>query len=121
MFFADGSWGSAAAYAILVFGLGLGLVGLSWLLGPRRPKPEKLDPYECGKPLLSPGRGPVHVPFYLTAIGLVLFDIEVVFLIPYAVLHRELGAAGFAEAAVFAAVLALGLLYLWKRRVLEWD
>jgi len=121
VFFTDGSWGSAAAYAVLVAGLGGGLVGLSWILGPRRARPGKLDPYECGKPLLSPGRGPVHVPFYLTAISLVLFDIEVVFLIPYAVLHRKLGPSGFVEAGAFAAVLALGLVYLWKRRALEWD
>lgn len=121
MFWTDGGWGSAGAYGALVAGLGLILVGLSWILGPRRSRPGKLDPYECGKALLSPGRGPMHIPFYLTAICLVLFDIEVALLIPYAVLHRRLGPAGFLEVLVFASVLLLGLIYLWRRRALEWE
>ncbi len=112
---------SAAIFATLVVGLGLVILTLSFLLGPRRSKPGKLDPYECGKPLISPTRERFSVHFYMVAVFFILFDIETVFMIPYAVLHKELGATGLAEAAVFAAVLAFGLVYLWKRRAIEWD
>ena len=117
----ESAWAGAAVYAALVAGLGLLILGLSFLLGPRRKKPEKLDPYECGMPLLSSDRGRSGVHFYLVAIFFILFDIETVFMIPYAVLHRELGPAGLLEAGLFVAVLAFGLVYLWKRRATEWD
>lgn len=116
-----GSWVSAAIYAGLVAGLGLFIVGLSSLLGPRRPHPGKLDPYECGVPLLAPSRERISVHFYLVAIFFILFDIETVFMIPYAVLHRELGTAGLVEAGLFAGVLFYGLFYLWRRRAIEWE
>jgi NADH-quinone oxidoreductase subunit A len=115
------SWTTVAVYAALVVGLGIFLLGLSRLLGPRRPKAEKLDPYECGVPVLSSTRERFSVHFYLVAILFILFDIETVFMIPYAVLYKELGGAGLAEMGVFAGVLAYGLVYLWKRGALEWE
>ncbi len=115
------AWLTAAAYCAVVVGLGVLIISLSAVLGPRRRKPGKLDTYECGKPLLGSSRERFSVHFYLVAIFFILFDIETVFMIPYAVLHRELGPAGLAEAAVFVAVLACGLVYLWKRRAIEWD
>ena len=114
-------WSIAAVFAALVIGMGLFIVILSSLLGPRRQKPGKFDPYECGKPLLSSSRERFSVHFYLVAILFILFDIETVFMIPYAVLHRKLGVAGLVEVAIFVAVLGYGLVYLWKRRAIEWD
>ncbi|HXG61101.1 MAG TPA: NADH-quinone oxidoreductase subunit A [Planctomycetota bacterium] len=114
-------WTIVAVYAALVVGLGVVLVNLSRLLGPRREQPEKLDPYECGVPILSDARRRFSVHFYLVAILFILFDIETVFMIPYAVLYKQLGPAGLVEMGVFVAVLAYGLAYLWKRGALEWE
>lgn len=114
-------WGNAAAYAAIVIGLGLLIVTLSRVIGPRRITPEKIEPYECGVPAVSGSRERFSVHFYLVAILFILFDIETVFMIPYAVLHRSLGPAGLVEMAIFVAVLTYGLIYVWKRKALEWD
>jgi len=114
-------WTTVAVYAALVVGLGIFLVGLSHLLGPRRIKAEKLDAYECGVPVLSGTRDRFSVHFYLVAILFILFDIETVFMIPYAVLYKKLGAVGLVEMGIFAGVLGFGLLYLWRRGALEWE
>jgi len=116
-----GPWFSAAVYAALVVGMGLLIVGLSSLLGPRRPGRGKLDTYECGVPLQGPSRDRFSVHFYMVAIFFILFDIETVFMVPYAVLYRRLGLAGLIEMAVFASILAYGLVYLWRRRAIEWE
>ncbi|MFN3485961.1 MAG: NADH-quinone oxidoreductase subunit A [Planctomycetota bacterium] len=114
-------WTIVAVYAALVIGLGVVLANLSRLLGPRRERPEKLDPYECGVPILSKTRQRFSVHFYLVAILFILFDIETVFMIPYAVLYKKLGPAGLVEMGLFVGVLAYGLAYLWKRGALEWE
>lgn len=116
---------SPEAFAVLVFAAlvivtGGAMLLLSEALGPRRRDPEKNTIYECGVPLLDSAREPFNVKFYLVAIIFILFDIETVFLIPYAVLYRELGVFGLAEMLVFLVVLAGGLLYCWKRGALEW-
>lgn len=117
----DQDWKVVAIYAALVVGLGLFLIGLSHLLGPRKRTPEKLDPYECGVPVLSGTRERFSVHFYLVALLFILFDIEMVFMVPYAVLYKELLWPGLAEVGAFVAVLAFGLVYLWKRGALEWE
>lgn len=114
------------AFAVLLFGALTVIVGgavllLSELLGPRRRDPEKTTVYECGVPLLDTAHQPFTVKFYLFAILFILFDIETVFLFPYAVLHRELGMFGLLEMMFFLVVLGLGLVYCWKRGALEWD
>ena len=82
----------------------------------------KQEPYECGVPPLMDGaRGRFSVRFYLVAILFILFDIETVFLIPWAVTYKDLGVAAFVEVLVFIGVLIVGYLYVWKRRALEWD
>jgi NADH-quinone oxidoreductase subunit A len=81
----------------------------------------KLDTYECGVPLVGDSRERFSVQFYMVAIMFILFDIETVFLIPWAVLHRELGPAGLVEVGIFLVVLGFGLIYLWKRGGLAWD
>jgi NADH-quinone oxidoreductase subunit A len=114
-------WTYVALYAVTCVLLGVGFLGTSSLLGPSRYKDTKHDTYECGMPQLSDTRERFSVKFYVVAIMFILFDIETVFLIPWAVLFRELGPAGLAEIGVFFAVLGFGLAYLWKRGGLEWD
>jgi NADH-quinone oxidoreductase subunit A len=114
-------WSQVAIYTAVVVGFGVFLLGLSHLLGPRKFKPGKLDPYECGVPSMSSSRERFSVHFYLVAILFILFDIETVFMIPYAVLYKSLGVAGLVEMGIFVFVLVFGLAYLWKRGALEWD
>jgi NADH-quinone oxidoreductase subunit A len=109
----------------LVFGLalalGLVLVGLAMLLGPRRPSRVKLAPFECGSDPIGDARGRFGVRFYVIALLFVVFDIEAVFIYPWAVLVRELGWTGYATMAVFAATLVAGLAYVWKKGALDWE
>jgi NADH-quinone oxidoreductase subunit A len=114
-------WTNVAIYAAAIVGLGAFILLLSHVLGPRRIKPGKLDPYECGAPLLSSSRERFSVHFYLVAILFILFDIETVFMVPYAVLYKSLGIAGLIEVGLFVLVLVYGLVYLWRRGALEWD
>ena len=112
---------SITVFAILTVIVGTVLLLLSEMLGPRRRDPEKETIYECGVPLLDSAREPFTVKFYLVAILFILFDIETVFLLPYAVVYKKLGIVGLAEMGVFILILAGGLVYLWKRGALEWD
>lgn len=111
------------AFAILVGG---GLLALSHLLGPRKRGTEKDLPYECGVTPVGDARKPFPVKFYLPAMLFILFDIEVVFLYPWAVLFREFLDAGlgiflFVEMALFLGVLIIGLVYIYGSRALEWE
>lgn len=108
-------------YAILAMIVGVTLIVLSELLGPRRRDPEKQTVYECGVPLFESAREPFTIKFYLVAILFILFDIETVFLIPYAVIYKDLGLVGLLEMGVFLLILAGGLAYCWRRGALEWD
>ncbi len=114
-----------ALYMLLAVGMGLviivGVRLVTWLLGTARKTPGKYETYECGVPLLGSSRERFSVKFYLVALLFVLFDIETVFLLPYAVSYRKLGMEGFLGVLAFVAVLGLGLLYILKRRALEWD
>ena len=112
---------SLTIFVILTIVVGAVLLILSELLGPRRRDPEKETIYECGVPLLDSAREPFTVKFHLVAILFILFDIETVFLLPYAVVYKKLGIVGLAEMGVFLLILAGGLVYLWKRGALEWD
>jgi NADH-quinone oxidoreductase subunit A len=90
-------------------------------LGPRHPTEEKLSTYESGMEPVKSARERFSVKFYLVAMLFLLFDIEVVFMYPWAVKFRELGLLGFVEMAVFIAVLLVGLLYIWKKGALRWE
>lgn len=114
-------WSQLAVYLVLCTIVGGGFVAASWMLSPKRIKAHKLDPYECGVPMVGETRERFSVKFYIVAIMFILFDIETVFMIPWAVLYRQLGVLGLVEVAIFFAVLAFGLIYLWKRGGLEWD
>jgi NADH-quinone oxidoreductase subunit A len=106
-------------FAALTTGVALLLVFSNALLGPKRPNPVKAQPFECGvEPIALPaGRLPIH--FYIVAMLFVVFDVELVFLFPWAVLVRELGWFGLAEMGFFLVIVVAGFLYAWKQGALE--
>lgn len=102
-------------------GLAAAMIALSSLLGPKKPDPRKLAPYECGMTPIGGARVRFSVKFYLVAMLFILFDVEAIFFYPWAVVHRHLGWFGLIEMAIFAGVLAVGYLYIWKRGAFVWD
>lgn len=113
-------------FPIIVFiGIGLffGIIPIitGFILGPRRPSKEKLSTYECGFNPQGDSRRPFDVRYYLVAILFILFDLEVAFLVPWAVVFRKLGWQGMAAMGLFILMLLLGFVYEWKRGALEWD
>ena len=115
------------AYAPILILLGVsllnavGMIALSHLVSPYRPTPAKLDPYESGMIPLGNTRERFSIKFYMIAILFIVFDIEAVFLIPWAVWFRQLGLFGFIEMLVFIFVLLVGFVYVWKKGALEWE
>jgi NADH-quinone oxidoreductase subunit A len=93
---------------------------LAKLVRPSRPEEVKATPYECGLEPRSHSRGRYSVRFYVIAVLFVVFDVETIFLFPWAVQYRVLGLFGFIEMGIFLGILLLGYLYAWKRRALEW-
>jgi NADH-quinone oxidoreductase subunit A len=111
---------------VLVVVSAVAMVGLSHIFSASRPTPMKSQPYESGIPPLGSARERFNVKFYLVAVLFIVFDIEVVFMMPWAVSFRSLDILGLGilggliEMAVFVAVLVVGYLYVWKRGALEW-
>jgi NADH-quinone oxidoreductase subunit A len=101
--------------------LGVLLLTLGFLLGPRRPDPEKLSPYECGFEAFEDSRMKFDVRYYLVAILFIVFDLEIAFLFPWAVALDTIGVVGLAAMGVFLLVLVVGFVYEWKKGALEWD
>ena len=97
------------------------MVSLNRLLGPRAASDVKFEAFECGNPPSGAAWGRFTVRFYMTAILFIVFDVEVVFLYPWAVLFRDLGIFGLFEMLAFLLVLGVGLLYAWRKGALEWD
>jgi NADH-quinone oxidoreductase subunit A len=110
-------------YALVAVALAAIAVLVPALLGPKRPTDVKLAPYESGKLPIGPARRRFPIQYYLYAVLFLLFDIEVVFLFPWATVFKDLQpkVAGLAEAAVFVSILVLGLVYVWRKGGLEWD
>jgi NADH-quinone oxidoreductase subunit A len=94
---------------------------LGKLLGPTRPDPEKLSPYECGFEAFEDARMKFDVRYYLVAILFILFDLEIAFLFPWAVVLNEIGLFGFLSMMVFLAILVVGFIYEWMKGALEWE
>ncbi len=97
------------------------MVALNYYLGPKRPSPIKSEPFECGSDPIGEARTRFSSKFYLVAIIFIIFDIEAVFLYPWAVQFKSLGWFGLVEMFIFLGILSLGLLYIWRRGALEWD
>ena len=93
---------------------------LSYVLGPKKPTPEKLAPYECGMPPVGDAHERMSVKFYLVAMIFLLFDIEVAFLYPWAMALRDLGWGGFVQVVLFMALLLAGYVYVWRKGALDW-
>ena len=105
---------------ILAGALATGIVVLSWLIGYRRPTRAKLSAYECGMVPVGDARERFSVKFYLVAMLFILFDVEAVFLYPWAVILRDLKMFGFWEMLVYIAIVLVGFFYIWKKGVLDW-
>ncbi len=99
----------------------LALLTLAQTLGPKSISPVKADPFESGNPPRGDARIRFSVRFYLVAMLFLIFDLEVVFLYPWAILFRRLGWFGVIEMGIFLTILAVGLIYVWKKGALEWD
>lgn len=97
-----------------------GMLAISRLMRPSNPEPVKLEPYECGNIPIGLPWVQMHVHYYILALIFLVFDIETVFLFPWAVVMRKIGVGGFVAMVSFLAVLGIGLVYAWKRGDLEW-
>ena len=95
--------------------------GLSRLLGVHRPDSEKLSPYECGFEAFEDARMKFDVRYYLVAILFILFDLEIAFLFPWAIVLQEIGFFGFMAMVVFLGILVVGFVYEWMKGALEWE
>ena len=94
---------------------------LAQLLGPKRPSAVKSEPFECGQLPFSLPVGRLSIKFYLTAILFILFDVELVFLYPWAVVYRTLGGVGLTQMVIFLGVLMVGFFYAWDNGALDWQ
>ncbi|MCJ7546305.1 MAG: NADH-quinone oxidoreductase subunit A [Deltaproteobacteria bacterium] len=114
-------------YVPVLFLIGLAVffaifaVGVSYLLGPRRVNAAKASPYECGMITLGPTHQAVPIKYYIIAMLFLVFDLEVVFLYPWAIVFRKLGVFGFVEMMIFVFILLVGFIYVWKKGALEWE
>lgn len=107
----------------IVLGVLCGIVPITLgaILGPSRPNTQKNSPYECGFEAFGNARTKFDVRFYLVAILFIIFDLEIVFLFPWAVAFKEIGWAGFGAMGVFLALLVVGFIYEWKKGALQWE
>ncbi len=102
-------------------GIGVALFAVGKVLGPKRPSLEKLSPYECGFEAFDDARMQFDIRYYLIAIQFIIFDLEIIFIVPWATVFRELGVVGLIEMAIFAGMLLIGFVYVWKKGALEWE
>ncbi len=93
----------------------------SWLFRPRRPYPQKLSTYECGEEPIGPSRIRFNIRFYVVALIFLVFEVEVVFLFPWALVYKQFGMFAFMEMLIFLAILIVGYAYVWAKGDLEWD
>ena len=116
----------AEYFPILLFiavalAIGVAPMVLGKLLGPSRPDPEKLSPYECGFEAFEDARMKFDVRYYLVAILFILFDLEIAFLFPWATVINDIGFAGFMAMMLFLGILTVGFVYEWMKGALEWE
>ena len=116
----------AEYFPILLFilvgaAVGVAPIVLGKLLGPNKPDPEKLSPYECGFEAFEDARMKFDVRYYLVAILFILFDLEIAFLFPWATVINDVGLPGFLAMMLFLAILVVGFVYEWMKGALEWE
>jgi len=106
----------------LIFGfLGVVLVIMNKLLGPKRSNPTKESPFECGSPYLQEEINPVPIKFYLVAFIFLLFDIEVVFFFPWALVFKKIGSTAFIVMLAYLVIIIIGFIYAWKKGAFQWE
>lgn len=108
-------------FILVGLAVGLGPLILGKLVSPHKPDAEKNSPYECGFEAFEDARMKFDVRYYLVAILFILFDLEIAFLFPWAVVLQDIGMFGFLAMMVFLFVLVVGFIYEWKKGALEWD
>ncbi len=109
-------------FVFLIFGLlGVVLLSMNALLGPKGTNPNKEQPFECGSPYLQSEIKPFSIKFYLVAFLFLLFDIEVVFFFPWALIFNEMKQSAFLVMLAYVFILVIGFVYAWKKGALEWD
>lgn len=101
--------------------IGVALLTIGSLIGPKRPRADKVAPYECGFAAFEDARMKFDVRYYLIAILFIVFDLEIAFIFPWAVVFRELGLVGLVEMTLFIGLLLIGFIYCWKKGALEWE
>jgi len=107
----------------MVVGIAIGgiMIALGFILSPYRPDSEKLSPYECGFEAFEDARMKFDVRYYLVAILFIIFDLEIAFLFPWAVVLTDIGMFGYIAMAIFLGILVIGFIYEWKKGALEWE
>ena len=107
----------------IVIGLGMGaiMITLGFVLSPHKPDSEKLSPYECGFEAFGDARMKFDVRYYLVAILFIIFDLEIAFLFPWAIVLTDIGMFGYVAMLIFLGILVIGFIYEWKKGALEWD
>ncbi len=108
-------------FLIVATGIGISLIVVGNVLGPKRFDAEKLSPYECGFNAFEDARMRFDVRYYLIAIQFIIFDLEIIFIVPWTLVFTELGPRGLVTMGLFVGMLFLGFIYVWKRGALEWE
>jgi len=108
-------------FMVVSAGVGIALIAIGNLLGPKKPSAEKDSPYECGFEAFEDARMKFDVRYYLIAILFIIFDLEIAFLFPWAVSLDRIGLYGLVAMGIFLAVLVVGFVYEWRKGALEWD
>ena len=108
-------------FLIVATGIGVSLMVIGRFIGPRRPDAQKLSPYECGFEAFEDARMKFDVRYYLIAIQFIVFDLEIIFIVPWTLVFQELGARALVTMGLFVGMLFLGFLYVWKKGALEWE
>ncbi|MBI4621302.1 MAG: NADH-quinone oxidoreductase subunit A [Desulfobacterales bacterium] len=109
------------AFLVIAILFAVVTIALSSIIGTKKPIPQKMMPYECGVDPIGSARRRFSVKFYIIAMLFIIFDIEAVFLYPWAVIFKDMGTFGFIEMGVFIVILFVGLIYAWKKGALEWE
>jgi NADH-quinone oxidoreductase subunit A len=102
-------------------GIGFIAVLIGTIFGPKRPTKQKGQPYESGMAPYGPGTRRMNVRYYLVAVLFILFDVEIIFFLPWAVVYRSLGLFGLVEMILFTAIVLIGFIYAWAKGALEWE
>ena len=108
-------------FMFIAFAFGVGTLLISYFVQPKYPEPEKLSTYECGSEPFSDARMPFPVRYYIFAMLFVIFDVEVIFLYPWAIVFNKIGLIGLVEMLIFIGLFLVAYVYAWRKGALEWD